>query len=75
MVSNIRFAHLGRVILKQIPKPIFFLISATIIVALAYILKTKNAQIFGYLILASVVFYLAAGRIWAQKGNAPDTSG
>jgi len=75
MVSNIRFAHLGRVILKQIPKPIFFLISATIIVVLAYILKTKNAQIFGYVILASVVFYLAAGRIWAQKGNAPDTSG
>ncbi|MDD4273913.1 MAG: CDP-alcohol phosphatidyltransferase family protein [Desulfobacter postgatei] len=75
MVSNIRFAHLGRVILKQIPKPIFFLISATIIVALAYILKTKNAQIFGYLILASVVFYLAAGRIWAQKTNVPGTPG
>ena len=75
MVSNIRFAHLGRVILKQIPKPIFFLISATIIVVLAYILKTKNAQIFGYLILVSVVFYLAAGRIWAQKTNAPGTPG
>lgn len=75
MVSNIRFAHLGRVILKQIPKPIFFLISAATIVALAYILKTKNAQVFGYLILASVVFYLAAGRIWAQKSNAPSTPG
>ncbi|MDX9962325.1 CDP-alcohol phosphatidyltransferase family protein [Desulfobacter postgatei] len=75
MVSNIRFAHLGRVILKQIPKPIFFLISATIIVILAYILKTKNTQIFGYLILASVVFYLAAGRIWAQKTNVPGTPG
>ncbi|MCW8801008.1 MAG: CDP-alcohol phosphatidyltransferase family protein [Desulfobacter sp.] len=75
MVSNIRFAHLGRVILKQIPKPVFFLISAAIIVALAYILKTKNAQMFGYLILASVVFYLAAGRIWVQKTNAPGTLG
>ena len=67
MVSHIRFAHLGRVILKQIPKPIFFLISAAIIVVLAYILKTKNVQMFGYLILASVVFYLAAGRIWVKK--------
>nr|WP_320016575.1 CDP-alcohol phosphatidyltransferase family protein [uncultured Desulfobacter sp.] len=75
MVSNIRFAHLGRVILKQIPKPVFFLISAAIIVVLAYILKTKNAQMFGYLILASVVFYLAAGRIWVQKTNAPGTPG
>nr|WP_319490273.1 CDP-alcohol phosphatidyltransferase family protein [uncultured Desulfobacter sp.] len=73
MVSNIRFAHLGRVILKQIPKPIFFLISATIIVLLAYILKTKNIQMFGYLLLASVAFYLAAGRIWAQKISAPGT--
>jgi len=75
MVSNIRFAHLGRVILKQIPKPIFFLISATIIVVLAYILKTKNIHMFGYLLLASVVFYLAAGRIWAQKISAPGTLG
>jgi len=75
MVSNIRFAHLGRVILKQTPKPIFFLISATTIVLLAYILKTKNIHMFGYVILASVVFYLAAGRIWAQKTNATDTSG
>ncbi|WP_321495015.1 CDP-alcohol phosphatidyltransferase family protein [uncultured Desulfobacter sp.] len=69
MVSHIRFAHFGRVILKQIPKPIFFLISATTMVVLAYILKTKNVQMFGYLILASVVFYLAAGRLWVQKLN------
>jgi CDP-diacylglycerol--serine O-phosphatidyltransferase len=66
---------LGRVILKQIPKPIFFLISATIIVVLAYILKTKNIHMFGYLLLASVVFYLAAGRIWAQKISAAGTLG
>jgi CDP-diacylglycerol--serine O-phosphatidyltransferase len=75
MVSNIRFAHLGRVILKKTPKPIFFLISATIIVVLAYILKTKNIHMFGYLLLASVVFYLAAGRIWAQKLSASETLG
>ncbi len=75
MVSHIRFAHFGRVILKQIPKPIFFLISAATIVVFAYILKTKNIHMFGYLILASVVFYLAAGRLWAQKTNAPGTPG
>lgn len=75
MVSHIRFAHFGRVILKQIPKPIFFLISAASIVVLAYILKTKNIQMFGYIILGSVVFYLAAGRRWVQKINAPDTPG
>lgn len=75
MVSNIRFAHLGRVILKQIPRPIFFLISASIIVVLAYILKTKNIHMFGYLILVFVGIYLAAGRIWAHKTNAQGTPG
>ncbi|MDD9302767.1 MAG: CDP-alcohol phosphatidyltransferase family protein [Desulfobacter sp.] len=67
MVSHIRFAHFGRVILKQIPKPVFFLISASIIVALAFIFKTQNVQMFGYLILGSILFYLVAGRIWAQR--------
>ncbi|WP_035240428.1 CDP-alcohol phosphatidyltransferase family protein [Desulfobacter vibrioformis] len=75
MVSHIRFAHFGRVILKQIPKPIFFLISAATIVVFAYILKTKNIQMFGYLILASVGFYLAAGRLWVQKISVPGTPG
>ena len=73
MVSHIRFAHFGRVILKQIPKPIFFLISAATIVVLAYILKTKNVQMFGYLLLASAVFYLAAGRLWVQKMSVLDS--
>lgn len=64
MVSHIRFAHFGRIILKRMPRPLFFVTSATIIVTLAYIFKTKNAEMFGYLILASVVFYILAGRKW-----------
>jgi CDP-diacylglycerol--serine O-phosphatidyltransferase len=64
MVSHIRFAHFGRVILKQIPKPLFFLTNATIIVTLAFILKTKSVQMFGYLILSSVLLYMVAGRKW-----------
>jgi len=62
MVSHIRFAHFGRIILRQIPKPVFFLASATIIVAIVFILKTKSVQTFGYLILASVFVYIIAGR-------------
>ncbi|MCG8635969.1 MAG: CDP-alcohol phosphatidyltransferase family protein [Desulfobacterales bacterium] len=71
MVSHIRFAHFGRVIMKEIPKQVFFLISASIIVALAYIFKTKNVQMFGYLILGAVAMYLVCGRIWVnRKGSA-----
>ncbi|MBI9091339.1 MAG: CDP-alcohol phosphatidyltransferase family protein [Desulfobacterium sp.] len=67
MVSHIRFAHFGRVILKQMPKPVFFMISASIIVTLSFVIKTKNPQLFGYLILASVIVYIAAGRKWVHQ--------
>jgi len=64
MVSHIRFAHFGQVILKQIPKPLFFLISATITVTIAFVLKTQNVEMFGYFILCSVFMYMIAGRKW-----------
>jgi CDP-diacylglycerol---serine O-phosphatidyltransferase len=67
MVSHIRFAHFGRVILKEIPKPVFFLISASIIITLSFIFKTKNVQMFGYLILGSVIVYMVVGRKWVHK--------
>jgi CDP-diacylglycerol--serine O-phosphatidyltransferase len=67
MVSRIRFAHFGRVILKTIPRPIFFLASATIVVLLAFVFKTKSATMFGYLILASVSTYIFAGRKWLHR--------
>ena len=70
MISHIRFAHFGRVILKRIPKPLFFLTSAVIIVIIAFILKTKNAEMFGYLILASVTLYMIAGRKWLQPNRS-----
>lgn len=66
MVSHIRFAHLGRIILKKIPKPIFFLISASIIIILSFLVKTKSVEMFGYLILASAASYIILGRKWAR---------
>ncbi|SDP58903.1 CDP-alcohol phosphatidyltransferase family protein [Desulforhopalus singaporensis] len=62
MVSHIRFAHFGRIILRKIPRPIFFTVCATIVVAIAIVFKTKNVEMYGYLILSSVIFYMAAGR-------------
>lgn len=71
MVSHIRFAHFGRVILKQMPRPLFYVCSAAIIVTLSYILKSKNAEVFGYLILTAVLFYIVAGRKWHEM---PETT-
>lgn len=62
MVSHVRFAHFGRVILKQIPKPMFFLACAALVLVIAFIIKTKNVQMFGYLILFSVLMYMVVGR-------------
>ena len=67
MVTHIRFAHFGRVLLDKIPKPLFFMICASIIVTLSFIFKTKNVQMFGYLILGSVFVYMVAGRKWVHK--------
>lgn len=62
MISHIRFAHFGRVIIKKIPRPLFFTASATLIVIIAFVYKTKNAGMFGWLVLAAVLAYLFVGR-------------
>lgn len=67
MVSTIRFAHLGRIILKQVPKPLFFMISAAIIVIIAFVLKTRNVELFGYVILGSVLLYIFIGKAFIGR--------
>ena len=66
MVSHVRFAHFGRVILREIPKPFFFLICAAITVTIAFVMKTKSGEMFGYLILSSVFLYMVIGRKWVN---------
>lgn len=62
MVSTIRFAHLGRVILKQVPKPLFYTLSAGTIMVIAFVLKTRNVELFGTIILCCVLAYIFIGR-------------
>ncbi len=70
MVSKIRFAHFGRVIMKEIPRPLFFMGSAMIIVIIALVFKTRSIEMFGYLILGSVFLYMIVGRKLLQKKSA-----
>ena len=72
MVSHIRFAHFGRVMLKKIPRPVFFMISAVIIVTLSFIIKTRSVQMFGYLILSSLFIYMVVGSILGKKSSLSD---
>jgi CDP-diacylglycerol--serine O-phosphatidyltransferase len=62
MVSHLRFAHFGRIIISTIPRPLFFLMCSCMVVTISFVLRTQNAQMFGYLILASVTLYMIIGR-------------
>lgn len=62
MVSTIHFAHFGRIILRQMPRPLFFMASTVVILIFAFVLKTRDVELFGYMILVSVLIYIAAGR-------------
>lgn len=69
MISHLRFAHFGRVLLKHIPRPLFYFMSSVMIVTISFVLKTKNVQMFGYLILCSVLLYLLVGKKWSHKSS------
>jgi len=62
MASKMRFAHFGRLIIKRIPRPIFFLMCAVQVVILAFVFKTKNVELFGFIILGSMLLYMLIGR-------------
>jgi len=69
MVSHVRFAHFGRVILKRIPRPLFFVTCAALVLVISFIVKTKNVQMFGFLILFTVLTYMIVGRKCLKTKN------
>jgi CDP-diacylglycerol--serine O-phosphatidyltransferase len=62
MVSHLRFAHFGRLMIKTMPRPLFFLMCSFMVVTISFVLRTQNVHMFGYLILASVTLYMIIGR-------------
>ena len=69
MVSHIQFAHFGRILLKKVPRPVFFSLASAIIVILAFIFKTKSIGMFAALILVSVTVYMIYGRKWRDAAE------
>lgn len=62
MASHIHFAHFGRFMIQRIPRPIFFLMCSAQVVILAFVFKTQNVELFGYIILISMLLYMLLGR-------------
>lgn len=62
MVSHLHFAHFGRVIIQRVPRPLFYTMCTFMVVTLAFVFKTRNVEMFGYVILGSVSLYMVIGR-------------
>jgi CDP-diacylglycerol---serine O-phosphatidyltransferase len=61
-ISRIRFAHLGQVILPRLPRPVFVLLAAMMILTLAYINHANSASLMGLFLSACGIFYLLTAR-------------
>ncbi len=74
MISHIRFAHFGRIILKRVPKPLFFTLSTAVVITIAFLIKTKSINMFGLLILGSVLLYMTVGRKFIPQREKKELS-
>jgi CDP-diacylglycerol--serine O-phosphatidyltransferase len=61
LVSHIRFVHFGRVILRVIPRAIKVLFGFVIVFITAYLIKTRNPEMLGALLLVSFLLYVVIG--------------
>ena len=57
LVSHIRFVHFGRVILREIPRAFIVLFGFIIVFIIAYMIKVKNPETLGALLLISFLIY------------------
>ncbi|MBN1846961.1 MAG: CDP-alcohol phosphatidyltransferase family protein [Deltaproteobacteria bacterium] len=57
LISHIRFVHFGRVVLREIPRTFIVLLGFIIVFIIAYMIKVKDAEILGALLLMSFLVY------------------
>jgi CDP-diacylglycerol--serine O-phosphatidyltransferase len=57
LVSHIRFVHFGRVILRDIPRTFIVIFGFIIVFIIAYMIKVKDPEILGALLLISFLVY------------------
>lgn len=61
LVSHIRFVHFGRVILRQIPRTLIVVFGFFIVFVIAYLIKSRNPEMLGALLLISFLVYVLTG--------------
>ncbi len=60
-VSQFHFSHLGRVIIREIPRPILVISGAIIFTVAAYLIKYKSPEILGWFLLFGSFSYIILG--------------
>jgi len=61
LVSHIRFVHFGRVILRRIPRTLIVIFGFLFVFVTAYLIKARNPEMFGAILLITLSIYLLAG--------------
>ncbi len=61
LVSHIRLMYFGAMVRKKAPRPVLFVVSAAILVILAYVVKSQDAQSLGYsMILCTTIYFVCS---------------
>ena len=61
LISRIRFVHFGRVILRRIPRSVMVIFGFVVVFVLTYLIKTRNPEMLGAILLISFSIYVLAG--------------
>lgn len=61
LVSHIQFLHFGRVILYRISRPIKVVLGFIIVFVIAYLIKVRDPQMLGAILLLSFMIYIVIG--------------
>lgn len=61
LVSHIRFVHFGRVILQRIPRSLMVIFGFVIVFLIAYLVKVRNPELLGGLLLLCFLIYVLTG--------------
>jgi CDP-diacylglycerol--serine O-phosphatidyltransferase len=70
LVSHIRFVHFGRVILRRVPRSFVVIFGFIIVFIIAYLIKTRDPETLGALLLISFLTYLiTSSKMIITKGT------
>ncbi|MFP3929020.1 MAG: hypothetical protein ACLFUP_08955 [Desulfobacteraceae bacterium] len=61
LISHVRFVHFARVILPLIPRPLVITMGFMILFAAAYLIKARDTEMLGGVLLGVFLLYVFAG--------------